>query len=152
MYPSSYSVTQSLGGNPAQLGKIKTKNIVKSKSGNKLARSIWCRLKKKRQYLSLFLFHYYNDNPELHSFSSAYLFSWNYRPGKLTKFDAISHICCYLFSGINTYRKIDHHGAPDAQSHRNADLIIPSLNLLQTNTQGYVRQLLANKSKRAKLY
>lgn len=39
----------------------------------------------KMQYLSLLSFHYYNDNPELHSFSSAYLFSWNYRPGKLKK-------------------------------------------------------------------
>lgn len=44
MYPSSYSVEQSLGGNPAQLGKRKTTKKYsyanKPKPGNELAQSI----------------------------------------------------------------------------------------------------------------
>lgn len=71
MDPSSYAVEQSLGGNPAQPGKRKTKIyiVMQKKKKRNLAMS-WHEVsdadyRKKIQNLSLLSFHDYNDNPEL---------------------------------------------------------------------------------------
>lgn len=64
----------------------------------------------------------------------------------------ITHLLLFVF-GHKHKQKIDHHAAPGAQSYRNADLIITSLNLPQTHTRGSLRELVANKSKQpAELY
>lgn len=106
MDPSSYAVEQSLGGNLAQRSKRKTKIYVviqkKKMSWHEVSdadyRGRKCRIY--HCYHSMIIVTIQNC-----SFSSAYLFSGNDRPGKLTNIDAISHIYCYLFSGINTSSK-----------------------------------------------